>query len=125
MRKFTAILFLTLFTISSTEAGQLLKLPLLFQHLNEHMAAGRSHSVLDFITEHYLENHGNDFDEDEDRQLPFKTFNLLTVGNLFLVPDEPEWESGWSFSINQFNHYTADPGLSNYHAEIFHPPSQV
>lgn len=125
MRKIVAIFFLMLFTVSSTEAGQLLKLPLLYKHLNEHLQQGRSHSVYDFLAEHYLGYHGNDEDSDEDRELPFKSISPNIIGNIFIKTANVEIEITLPIVINFFPSYEGDPALSNYHAEIFHPPGKI
>lgn len=125
MRKFLAIFFLTLFTVNSTEAGQLLKLPFLITHFNEHIREGRSHSLYDFLSEHYAGNHENDNDSDEDSQLPFKTMNVISFGNVFLKTSIEDIEISIPVVIISLHTYQADPGLSNFHAEIFHPPNMV
>ncbi len=125
MRKFLAIFFLTLFTVNSTEAGQLLKLPFLITHFNEHLRDGRSHSLYDFLAEHYSGNHENDKDSDEDKQLPFKSISTVSFGNIFLNTPNVDIEISNPGVIISLHTYQADPGLSNYHAEIFHPPNMV
>ncbi|RYZ22460.1 MAG: hypothetical protein EOO10_21695 [Chitinophagaceae bacterium] len=84
MRKAIAIFFLLSFTASFTEAGQLIKLPLLVEHYADHQSNDRTVSFASFLREHYLDSHQSDGDEKEDSQLPFKTCSLTTTGSVFL-----------------------------------------
>lgn len=73
MKKLAAILLLAIYVFSTTDAHELLKLPVIFQHFIEHKEENRNISFLQFISMHYM--HGNPIDKDHDRdmQLPFKT----------------------------------------------------
>lgn len=75
MKKFTAILIITVYLFSITELHQLLKLPVVFQHYYEHNQLNKSISFLDFLDMHYM--HGSPLSSDyaEDMQLPFKTID--------------------------------------------------
>ena len=122
MKKVTAIFFLLLFTVSVTEAGQLLKLPLLITHYIDHSNRIEKVSFVDFLKEHYLNTHTDDGDEQEDRSLPFKTMNTNLVSLAFLAPELFQIHQ----SLNAFS-----PGHSLLYQEhtpkdplfgIFHPP---
>ncbi|MEP6847205.1 MAG: hypothetical protein ABI861_14435 [Panacibacter sp.] len=74
MKKWSAIFFLSLYLFGSTDAYQLLKLPLFVQHYLLHKAENSSLSISGFLQIHY--NDGLlvvDDDFDQDMQLPFKT----------------------------------------------------
>src|SRR5687768_16825998 len=86
MRKVAAIFFLVLFTASTTEAGQLLKAPLLITHFLEHLRDGRSHSLVDFLKEHYGNYHAQDEDSNEDAKLPFKSALQSNFSNVYVLP---------------------------------------
>lgn len=121
MRKIAAIFFLVLFTSSTTQAGQLLKLPLLVTHFLEHLRDGRSHSLVDFLKEHYIDHHTTDNDSNEDAKLPFKsalqsTFSTVCVLPFALHPAVISKEPGRVYNVYH------QPQLSNFHGEIFHPP---
>lgn len=73
MKKIAAILFLAGYLFSATEAYQLLKLPVIFQHYAEHTEEDKSISFLQFLAMHYLHGSPKDKDYDRDMQLPFKT----------------------------------------------------
>jgi hypothetical protein len=73
LKKVTAILFFTFYVFSTTEAQQLLKLPVIFQHFQEHKKEDKNISLLRFLAIHYLHGSPKDKDYDRDMQLPFKT----------------------------------------------------
>jgi len=73
VNKLIAIFFLFGYFFASTEAKQLFKIPVIFQHYAEHRQENNHLSLLDFLDMHYM--HGSPFDQDYDRdmKLPFKT----------------------------------------------------
>ena len=73
MKKATAILFLTIYLLTTTEAQQLLKLPAVFYHYQEHQKEDNHISFFKFLTKHYLHGSPKDKDYEEDMKLPFKT----------------------------------------------------
>lgn len=84
MQKRIAILFLLVFSVSMTEAGQILRLPLLVEHYFDHSEKKAENSLIDFLKSHYLYHHADDGDENEDNNLPFKTLNYGIVSLSFL-----------------------------------------
>jgi hypothetical protein len=73
MKKIAAILFVTVYLLSTTEAHQLLKLPVIFEHYKEHKQENSRISFLEFLDLHYMHGSPRDKDYDRDMQLPFKT----------------------------------------------------
>lgn len=73
MKRLIAILCLLVYFFASTEAKQLFKVPVIFQHFAEHRQEDKQLSLLDFLDMHYL--HGSPYDQDYDRdmKLPFKS----------------------------------------------------
>jgi hypothetical protein len=69
MRRFTAIVFISLYAMTFTECHQVLKLPLLFKHYQEHSSAVDM-TFVEFLVMHYKTDVPHD---DTDMQLPFKT----------------------------------------------------
>ena len=61
------------YLFASTEAKQLFKIPVIFQHYAEHRLENNHLSLVAFLDMHYL--HGSPFDQDYDRdmKLPFKS----------------------------------------------------
>lgn len=85
------ILLLSVYLISTTELGQLLKFPMLVEHYFEHKERNPEVTVLQFLEIHYagnhLENHPHDEDYKEDQKLPFIIHNdLLTVSFILSKP---------------------------------------
>lgn len=73
MRKRIAILFLSIYLCSTTEAHELLKIPVVFQHFIEHQQEDPQISPIQFLQIHYMQGDVKDKDYDRDMQLPFKT----------------------------------------------------
>jgi hypothetical protein len=69
MRRASAIIFLAVYALSFTEFHQVLKLPLLFRHYQEHSSAVEM-SFVEFLVMHYETDIPHD---DTDMRLPFKT----------------------------------------------------
>lgn len=123
MRK-PAVIFLLLLFASTTEVGQLLKLPLLISHFMDHYNE-EGQSVYAFLHEHYVHHHGANTDKDEDDRLPFKTTNIQQTSFTYLLPcagtiDEPEQ------SVHEIKIALPSAFLSfDYLKDIFHPPRIV
>ncbi|MGV3527927.1 MAG: hypothetical protein ACO1OO_03455 [Flavisolibacter sp.] len=119
MRKAAAIFFLTVFTLSFTEAGQLVKLPLLVGHYMKHQQKGDSLAA--FLIEHYATPGHNDADKKEDNQLPFKTsmaqaapvMELATTHAAVVAPP---------VQLQTMNRFYHAPSLQQHLHSIFHPP---
>ena len=73
MKKLATIFFFLIFLFGSTEAYQLLKLPLLVQHYIQHRAEDPGISFIAFLKIHYNKKLVIDDDWQQDQQLPFKT----------------------------------------------------
>lgn len=73
MKRIVAIGLLAVFTLSSTELQQLMKLPYIFKHYAEHHKVDSALSFIGFLDMHYLHGSPKDKDYDEDMKLPFKT----------------------------------------------------
>lgn len=73
LRRLTAILLISLQLLTSTELCQLLKLPVLIEHFQEHGELYKNFSFFNFIRLHYFIEDDQDGDYDRDMQLPFKT----------------------------------------------------
>jgi len=72
MKKSIAILMLGLYLFSTTEAHQLLKLPILVQHFFQHKTENGDTTFLSFLKMHYSDKVVYDDDYATDMQLPFK-----------------------------------------------------
>ncbi|WP_147277190.1 hypothetical protein [Runella aurantiaca] len=64
---------LIIYLFSATELNQLLKLPVLVMHFQEHQQKNSSISFFQFLHNHYAINHADDGDAERDSQLPFQS----------------------------------------------------
>ena len=89
MKRLTAIWLLISLILAQTELNQLLKLPVLFQHFQEHQQENAVVSVKDFLVMHYLLEQVKDQDYDRDMQLPFKSENppILTISSAVITAE--------------------------------------
>ncbi|UUC44056.1 hypothetical protein [Flavobacterium cerinum] len=71
---------------------QLFKVPVLFQHFEEHQAHNGSLGFVDFLAMHYWGDDINDSDDDRDMQLPFKKVDHH-VPNLVFIPNRITYTS--------------------------------
>jgi len=125
LKKGIAILFLSIYLCTVTEAHELLKLPVIFQHFIEHQSEDNSITVFQFLKIHYGQDDVRDDDYARDMQLPFKTageFFTSSVSpfvplNSIIVLPYPS-----VFSGNQHKVYYAPKLHSNYQVNIWQPP---
>jgi hypothetical protein len=87
LKKYISILFLTIYLFSTTEAIQLLKLPVIFQHFAEHKLEDKNITFFAFLDMHYMHGSPKDKDYDKDMKLPFKTsYDCISAVSLAIVP---------------------------------------
>lgn len=65
--------------LSFAELHQFLKIPVFFQHYNEHKKADEQITMFAFIQEHYLGLIEIDDDYQQDQQLPFRDADNLAI----------------------------------------------
>lgn len=88
MRNLCSIWLLTIYLCSTTQLGELLKLPILIEHFIEHRQQDPYFSLGSFLNMHYLADTVIDDDYSRDMELPFKTISpALTVAASFTLPD--------------------------------------
>lgn len=125
MKKLTAILFISIYLFSTTEASQLLKLPLIFLHYAEHSEEDKSISFFEFLDMHYMHGSPKDKDYDRDMQLPFKTSNdcISSISPAF-VPSMTEISVDKPVELpEEKNGFPADQFiLSSCLSSIWQPP---
>jgi hypothetical protein len=92
MRKSVAALLFLAYALTNTELGQLLKLPLLVDHFQQHRQVEKELAFIDFLLTHY-EAGEPDADYEQDMKLPFKKpANPGSLENLFLAEKNIETE---------------------------------
>ncbi|CDS97992.1 MULTISPECIES: hypothetical protein [Sphingobacterium] len=123
-----SILLLSVYLISTTELGQLLKFPILIEHYFDHKEKNPEVTVLQFLEVHYagshLENHPHDDDYEQDKQLPFIVhIDVLNISFVLVPP--------FSFDIETKKLVGKEPKTlplddtfsdNNYRSAIWQPP---
>ncbi|MBZ5856720.1 hypothetical protein [Flavihumibacter profundi] len=125
MKKVITIFFLTVYLLSTTEAHQLLKLPVVFEHFKEHRQEDKSISLLHFLAIHYLHGSPRDKDYDRDMQLPFKTSNdCISVTAPAFIPLSVELSVIQPVDLPQKKNFIIDDQfiLPPYLSIIWQPP---
>lgn len=102
---------------------QFIKIPVLFEHFEEHQMRNSKIEVLDFISMHYLGNDIDDNDQDRDMELPFKKINIQSSSFVF-IPSPIV-----NIQISIFNHpiernslFKDNLYLNSYLNSLFRPP---
>ncbi len=115
----------SLFMFSATELHQLLRIPELVIHYNQHSRKDSSMSVRDFLQLHYAMAHPVDNDEQDDEELPFKS--MAGIYHL-----DPPWPSPQLIltapcypQSTVYPVYYQEGNLSHFVDGIFHPPRFV
>jgi hypothetical protein len=123
LKRFSAILFLSLMLFTQTELHQILKLPILVQHYFEHKAENKNITLAGFIVLHYFSGNPVDDDYARDMQLPFKTSDCLQVITSIVIPEQIVISNEpFLVSANPYFKVQNDWIPSNYMADIFRPP---
>lgn len=121
MKKAIAIFFLAIFSFSFTEARQLLKLPRLVEHYYDHMSRAKI-SFASFLKQHYLADHKDDGDKNEDSNLPFKSTEVTGICSTLYLPQAVEPTKHQKRQVPELILYK-EPWVSTGHSfSVFHPP---
>jgi hypothetical protein len=86
VKRFSAILLLSVTLFAQTELHQLFNLRILFQHFAEHKLEKKNISIVDFFILHYLSNGVKDKDYEKDMQLPFKAVDCAYALSIAIIP---------------------------------------
>ena len=84
VKKWVAIVFLCIYLLSTTEIYQLLKLPTLFEHFQEHKIENLKLTFVQFVYMHYAQDNDHDGDADKDAKLPFKSHSCSSFSVNFV-----------------------------------------
>lgn len=123
MKKAAAICLLTFYLFSTTELGQLFKIPLLVQHYLEHKASSNL-TIIEFMTIHYANDNVRDADYDKDMKLPFKTHeNCANIISAFISQSFLQINKPFYFHLKKAKYILSNHKLIYaYHASIWQPP---
>ncbi len=125
MKKPIAIFFLSLYLFSTTEANQLLKMPLIFEHFKEHKALNKDLSFIQFLDIHYMHQCPKGKDNSKDMQLPFKTVShsIFSISSA-IVPTTAKIK--WFIQLDNIQKIKSNLQnqflLSTYLSNIWQPP---
>ena len=121
MRKFSLYFFLLLF-LNNITYNQLLKVPVLVQHFQEHHQRDRALGLFDFLSMHYWGTDIDDDDAERDNQLPFKQLDGNSIHAIFYSPSKPFSLISAVYFKTDFqpikDHFIPDPALN----ALFRPP---
>lgn len=124
MKKMAAGLLFFSYLFATTEASQLLKLPVIIQHFREHRQQNKDISFFEFLDMHYMHGSPKDQDYNRDMQLPFKKTNHHLVTSpvtepRFLFVPEPV---PIAFKRQSFIIRNEDSAIPQHRPDIFQPP---
>ena len=123
VRKISAIFFLTVVLVSQTPLQQVLRIPLLISHFQEHNSIQNNISFIEFIRIHYLSGHPVDDDFDRDEQLPFRSADIVVLTGAVVIP--PLAEPGIINTFYRESHYQVmdqNSAAFLHSADIWQPP---
>jgi hypothetical protein len=86
LKKITSFLFLAFYFLSATATVDLLKLPLLIRHYQQHKATNKNIGIISFLKIHYQQQDNLDNNSNNDHQLPFKTHYHTAVTSIIAMP---------------------------------------
>jgi len=125
MQRALLIITTLLFLNSSTELHQLFRLPMLVQHYHQHRQQDPSLSLFGFLKIHYSNDHPGDNDDNDDRQLPFKSDeNFNHTDNPVVLKKEMPARLVIMLK-RQPARYDAENIPDDKGHSIFHPPRQA
>jgi hypothetical protein len=75
-----SLFFMLAYLWSATPFKEVLKMPALVAHLHHHINQHQESGWMSFLLKHYTQENGTDEDANEDRQLPFKSIEVLVNG---------------------------------------------
>ncbi|WP_157576773.1 hypothetical protein [Asinibacterium sp. OR53] len=125
MKKFISIFFLAIYLFSTTQAVELLKLPVVFQHYHEHKMLDKDMTFLAFLDIHYMHGSPHDDDYDRDMQLPFKTpIHTTAAAANYVAPAPISIIAPKVFFIEKKQPliYNTIGYSFNYHSSVWQPP---
>lgn len=104
---------------------ELLKLPVVFQHYQEHKQLNKDLTLLEFLDIHYMHGSPHDTDYDRDMQLPFKApIHAAVITASFVIPSPIFFLGRKAQFIEEKQQlpYTNSSYSYNFHSSIWQPP---
>ncbi|MTG97517.1 hypothetical protein [Myroides albus] len=111
-----------IFLVSTTEFGQLLKVPLLIEHYVEHKTNNPNLTMWGFLQIHYSESHKEEGDP-VDEKLPFVTHHFVSIIGIVTPTPVLKIERIRFNTIHDKIHaFDEDEVESSYLSSIWQPP---
>ncbi len=123
MRRIITISFLAVYFLGNTEVGQLVNLPKLITHYQQHHFLNPKVGFIDFVSQHYFGDDGMTSDDNQDNELPFKQLHKPFSAIVYVVPKVASFNS--NTVINSLKKFTCkkDEFLhAGYSTLPIHPP---
>lgn len=86
MAKYITILFLSVYLFTIVQVGELLKIPNMIEHYNDHQEHKPKIGFWEFVCIHYAHGEVNDEDFSKDMKLPFKSHGDNCQCNIVFYP---------------------------------------
>jgi hypothetical protein len=125
VKKAIAFLFVTVYLLSTTEMGQLLKVPAFVTHFVEHRQADSDITLWKFICIHYANDDVKYPDYEKDMKLPFKTHDHCGSQVNATIPPEPITfpPRRVIYLPSRMKYFNREHGLiASFHSLIWQPP---
>lgn len=121
MKRLIAVIFLSAFLFSGTEAHELFKIPHLISHYVEH--SKEKISLLDFLEEHYdgQEKHGVDGHKDKGC-LPFQGKDHINPLNLYIIHSTSAIVLQKLAPVSNESIFLEENIISSFNGSIWLPP---
>lgn len=87
--KCIVLFFLSVYLLGTTPLGQLCKLPLLFEHYQEHQLDNKNMSFLGYLRMHYFNGDPKVADYEKDMKLPFKSIEFNNIVSTYIAFEVP------------------------------------
>ncbi|MEX0635267.1 MAG: hypothetical protein WD135_00760 [Ferruginibacter sp.] len=122
MKKLIYIFYFSIYLLSATEAHQLLKIPVVFQHYAEHQLEDADIIFLAYSNIHYV--HGSPQCDKRNMQLPFKSStDCVGCAGFGFVPLQTEIEINNISLLKKKNHIISNVFThTSYLSNIWQPP---
>ena|SRR5258708_7542867 len=115
-----ALSFLLLYINSNTEFHEMLRLPILLEHYNQHKQLASDISFWDFLVMHYKSDVSHDSD---DNQLPFKDpGHSFTASTLALPIHKIVLKETTTLTQSDHSYGYSETFIASHLSDIFQPP---
>lgn len=123
MRKIITISFLAVYFLGNTEVGQLVNLPKLITHYQQHHQLNSNVSFVDFVSMHYFGDDGITSDDNQDNELPFRQLHKPFYAIVCIVPPFASFNSNTTFiAPEQLSFLKNEFPISGYCSLPIRPP---